>query len=349
MTGSAFAESPLQTATESTKVTFEMKSELEYNDRGLQKTDDVDPQATSNIQLDLFRLNFQGKINSKADYRLRVNLLKESSSKVEYGYAKMNFGPAYLLVGKTKINQAGYYQLKSSVYKVQSEVYTSSWKPFSSYQPVIEVGAKVAGEISLQLTDDIVSAGDEDGDGTQDDAIWNTENMQPGWVLAYKGDFNGIKPLLEYGNYDLGHSNFITLGVAVQMMGIDTAIDYTMDNRSSKTPDGDKSKDEVQKISSMVLDLGYEVKGVVKPFFVFSTADIKQSPDDVKGNAAGSTDFGDNQTTMTLGTHILSFGEATQPYISYSSESGDFIDPADADKTESKSRTKIRLGLAAKI
>jgi len=332
---------PLQTMTKSSKLKVEVRTELENNDHGELKTEDSTPSATTRMSLKAMKLGLSGDVNSKVKYKYRYNF---ATNRLDYGYVAGEMGPVSLLVGQNKVLQGGWEQQENSTMLINKSTYNNKGMPLLGYQPMIQASMELAGTLALQVTNDQTAA----------KASWATgkeADKQPAMVLAWMGDFNGIMPLIQIGQYDYTHSRWIALGVKTSMKGLDARFDYIMDSQSEKTPDGTNFKDEFNEVSTMTLYVGYEVKGTVKPYLSVSTYDVKQHTSDAKTNgiidAAEGANSADNAMDLSVGTHVMLWDESLMPYVAYVSKSGTFTKSATDDAEVTRTQSKMLLGVAS--
>ncbi len=324
------------------KLKADYRVELEYNDNAnnvSEVPDATDPEKGSGtfvqgdesdaisstaIGLTGFRLNLRGELDSATSFRVRYNLTK---SDLEYGYLKREFGPVYFLLGNNKVKQFGHRNIRSGLVKHYKALFNSAGgRPFSSYQPVIELGSKIMsfGSVALQLTNDKSSI------------------QQPEVAIEYKGNFGGFKPLLQYSMFDIARSNHIAVGLGYEGLGIDLAVDYNLTTRYVS-----KNSKTIQ--TGIVVDASYTVEGIVTPFVSFSnlatTNEADGDSEEVTVNKQLVPDAAGNQ--IVAGLEYPGFSSAIIPFLAYELVTGKYMvskGEEEAKETELAVNT-IKLGV----
>lgn len=353
----------------SAKLGGEFRSELTYDNHGLDKAEGNDPDATSMISVQAANIKLHGKINNETDFGFRFNLLGNGAP-LDYGYGTHWYGKTVgVSFGKMKVLQGGWDNADGS-YATHTYTAYATGMVFSEYKPMIAVNAKVAGDITLQLFDDVTTA---------DGGEWN-KTKHPTWALGWAGSFGPIMPLVNLGSYDNNKSRWIDVGVKTSMNGLAASLDFFNRNHVHKYPDpsdAEKNKEVADVGTGIALNVAYELKGTATPWFHFSTWDVKQGSDDDLGLEDGKTNaecsmvegdgaaecaamaamvpggdgnhlFNDNASSWGIGANINMLKNWT-PYLAIVSRGGKFVKAGTADEEESKSQMWVRLGVLGEI
>jgi hypothetical protein len=370
LASSAFGadEVNVTTGAVSAKLGGEFRSELTYDDHGLDKAEGYDPDSTSSISVQAANIKLHGKINNETEFGFRFNLLG-TSTPLDYGYGTHWYGKTVgVSFGKMKVLQGGWDNADLSYATHHFTAYRSGLV-FEGYKPMIAVNAKVAGDITFQLFDDVTTA---------DQGEWN-KTTHPTWALGWAGSFGPIMPLVNLGSYDNNKSRWLDVGVKTEMNGLAASLDFFNRNHVHKyadMADPEKNKEVADVGTGIALNVAYELKGTATPWFHFSTYDVKQGTDDeaagapgedVKVNATcdgdaecmswakamdpasdGNHMFNDNASSWGLGANINMLKNWT-PYLAIVSRGGKFLKAGTADEEESKSQMWVRLGVLGEI
>lgn len=341
------------TAADSMKLGAEFRSELNYNDQGLQKTKGNDPDAKTEFQVNTLRVKVGGKVNKDTEYKFRFNLLNPTSTPLDYGYGLHWFSDSFGMgFGKMKVMQGGW--------DTQDDGFKDHWKgayvenkAYDTYDSMIAAHLKVAGEIRFQILNDVTTA--KKGE-------WN-QSAHPTFALGWLGKFGAISPIFDLGSYDNNKSRWTDLGVKADLSGLEARLDLRNEVHSHKGADSDgKAKSFEDTANAVTVYAGYEIKGTATPYLYFSTYDKKQYEDSdtgAKDSKVNTVDtdaasgkktykFDDNCKVLSVGSYFGFFGEHWTPYLAYVSKSGKFVDPS-TGKDETKTETQVRLGVAGDI
>ncbi len=347
----------------SMKVGGEFRSELIYDDHGLEKATGFTPDKTTTIQVTNANIKMAGNVNKDTEYAFRFNLLNPSSANgpLDYGYGTHWFSKTLAMsIGKMRVMQGGYDHMDANYRSHTTSVLVSGRNlAMPDYTPMIQVGLKVAGDVKLQLLNDVTVGG-----GTGE---WN-QSVHPTWVLGWMGQFGGIYPMIDIGSFDNNKSRWFDVGIKTSMAGLNATLDYYNQSRVHKDPDPSdpkKNKESADTATSIALNVGYEVKGMMTPWLHFSTFENKQADDkdlgreDLKTNSngvsAGGTvyNWDDNGTVIGVGADLAMMGKGWTPFVAVVSTSGKFDKNLDASgttpKEESKSNTQFKIGVLGEI
>ena len=232
---------------------------------------------------------------------------------------------------------------------------------FADYTPMIALSMKVAGEVKLQLVNDVHG---NKGDAT--DAHWN-KTEHPTWILGWMGQFGGIYPMVDIGSYDNNKSRYFDVGVKTAMAGLNATLDFHSDSEVFKGADAKgKAKGFTETKTGLALNVAYEMKGSMTPWFHYSSFDAKQPTDkdagleDAKTNsyvaASGSTPghytWDDNGSVIGVGADFAFMGKGWTPYVAIVTQSGKFdknLGKGAKVEEESKSEMNLKLGVLGEI
>ncbi len=348
----------------SMKIGGEFRSELIYDDHGLEKATGFTPDKTTTIQVTNANIKMSGNVNKDTEYAFRFNLLNPSAANgpLDYGYGTHWFSKMVgMSIGKMRVMQGGYDNMDSNYRSHTHSVLVAGGNlAMPDYTPMIEVGLKVAGDVKLQLVNDVTVGG-----GTGE---WN-QSVHPTWVLGWMGQFGGIFPMIDIGSFDNNKSRWFDMGIKTSMAGLNATLDYYNQSRVHKDTDPTdpkKNKESADTLSSIALNVGYEVKGMMTPWLHFSTFENKQADDkdvgreDLKTNSNGVGAGGDpvynwddNGTVIGVGADLAMMGKGWTPFVAVVSTSGKFDKNLGAASTtpkeESKSNTMLKIGILGEI
>lgn len=344
---------------QSSKLSTQYRSELMNNDHGTLKDDNTKPTKTTNITLNELKIGLDGQLTKESDYSVLLDLGRANVGGL-IQTAKFNWWLTDMIGiggGKIKINQGGWDFKNYDYSTLMGTVYTDTDMPLPMYAAGYELMVKAggAGDISLQLTDDVVACTAKACAGNTDKRF-NKENKQPAWTLQYMGDFGGIKPLFQLGSYDINHSKYIALGLGYEGMGLDAYLDFIQDSRMYALTVGTEDKKFTDTHSTYTLDVGYTIAKVARPFLKYSAFNVKDATDSAvtaiatepTSNAtptAAGTSYEDNATQWALGSSFLMEGNHFRPYFALVNTTGKFAKAVDPTTSESKSDMQIKLGV----
>ena len=63
----------------------------------------------------------------------------------------------------------------------------------------------------------------------------------------------------------------------------------------------------------------------------------------------GDNKLDDNEQTVSVGSYYDAYGSAYRPYAGIALTSGEFVDPKDAAKKETRTKTDVLVGLLGKF
>lgn len=338
------------TAANSAKLGGEFRSELLYDDHGLEKTDDYKPKSSTAFELQKVNIKLSGKLNPKTEYAFRFNLLGADQKKSVVDYA---YGTHWLSdmigfsIGKMKTLEGG-WDVYTSSFKTHAIGFYGDNLPVDLYQPMMAVHFKAAGQVTLQVFNDVFDDGDDKT--YKDRGQWN-KSKQPTFALGWMGQFGPIEPLFNLGTYDNQKSRWIDVGVRANMAGLLASVDFNQNSQSDKDTASGKAKSKENVTTNISVRAAYEIKGAATPWLYFSTMTVKQHDEDIKYNLeadpeTGLPTFNDNGQAIGVGADLASFGENWNPYIALVSQSGKFMEGTE-EKT--KSKMMVRLGVLGEI
>ncbi len=323
-----------------TKIWGELRAGFTYDDAGFKKTEGVDPAGQTVMKVYRGKLGFSGS-EGKVKYKMVYNA---ASSSVENAMATMWFTKMIgLRVGQDKVQQNGYDIYKCGLYCIERAYHKG---PFSTYQPGASLHLKVAGEVMLQVTNDVQAPKDTDGDGETDvpgNGSWNNDSEQPAFILAYWGNFakGKFKPLVQVGSYDNNHSMYYDVALAFDIMNIKGHVDYYSDTRNAKALDGTEFKDLATTETSITAQIGYKVGKKLYPYFYYTG--YTKSEDVFSGEAR------DDGTKSTMGAAVqYSLAKSYTPYFGVYSKSANGYKDADGED-ETRTQMVVHAGIMSKM
>ena len=362
---------------QSAKLSTMYRSEMLMSDHGmLAKGSDHDlgenkPTKTTNIGLNELKMGLDGQLTKDASYSILLDFVRASKGGI-IEYAKFDWWFTDMVGfsgGKLLINQGG-WEFKNSIYSTMiNSTYVDSNLPLANagagnaaaWQVNVKAGG--AGAVTLQLTDDVTRpTTDKTGKAISDTKCtthancgFNSANKQPAWTLEYAGDFSGIKPLLQFGSYDINHSKYIVVGVGYVGMGLEAYLDYVQDSRMFQQTVGADDKKLTDTITNTSIDLAYTLPNVARPFLKYTMYNVKDAAEDSAGqkdlkyNTYATVDSNagltDNSTNWALGSSFLMVGNHFRPYVALANQGGKFLKNAKDESTESKSTMMYKLGV----
>lgn len=364
LSSAALAEDTVvKTAADTLKIGGEFRSELLYDNHQLEKGPGMEPEATTELQVQKARIKLSGKINPDTDFAFRFNLLDPSTTgPLEYGWGKhwlsKNVG---FSMGRQKVLQ-GSFDLLEENFKTHAIGAYEKNLAFAKYQDMAAVHVVAGGALTLQLFNDVVR------DATYS-YRWN-EKKHLTWVLGYRGSFGPIEPMVNFGSYDNSKSKWVDVGIKTEMAGMSAHLNYYSNSESKRGIDAatGKAKAVTDVGTSISAYVAYELKGKAKPWLYVSKFDKVQG--DGTGTDLGGKDrdynkfdtdktsgavtgykFDDNAVVWGTGVDLTSLGKGFTPYLAVVGKSGQWLkdnNPAET-KSESKSQLLLRLGVLGEI
>lgn len=220
---------------------------------------------------------------------------------------------------------------------------TLSYIPgFRAYNPSIEIGVHMFGDLTLQILTDDVAGNWNNSEGTN--------RARQTWNLEWKGDIAGIRPLVQYGMYDDAHSYHFDIGLMLDVAGFGLTADYMMVSHGFKMAKSDNSKSENKSDTGnrFSLEVSYAMKGMMTPSLYFSSyTNTLRKHSTVTDNKANTT-FGqwdNNGQVIGLALAVNSLSANYSPYIAIDMISGKFLNSLGEKKT--RSDLGVRLGATA--
>jgi len=207
-----------------------------------------------------------------------------------------------------------------------------------AFNPSIELGLHMLGDLTLQLFNDVNT-------GTSPAATWTTKQQQT-WNLEWRGEMFGIRPIVQYGQYDSGHSSHFDLGLNLDVAGFMFTVDYMMVSNSRKGAPGTKA--DVSTSNRLSVEVSYDVKGMMTPMIYFSNYTAKIKPTDIAGNSAPGV--WDHQGQV-IGVSVAATGLSANfsPYLAVDTQSARFFTVAGGTTKKTQSDMIVRLGTTARF
>jgi hypothetical protein len=351
----------------------EFRTELAWDNDGINKEWEKDA-PTTKLSLKALKLNLKGRVHSNVDWNLKLNLLAESwphsksEGLLEQAWAAWQVFPTgKITIGRTQIKQGGWSSIDDNWRAIWGK--SPIVMPFNKYGETLSFGLKVAGELTLQLTNDVTtSSGPDDsstpvkeGDGTTASAgQWNKKRKQPAVLVEYKGEFGPIQPLLQIGQYDLNHSRYISFGAkAVLGESLTLVADWFRDDRSQKVLNaaGTKHEDKALTFTNISARVQWKLAGITETFLWWNKytrsgeKDAFGAATDVAVNSvdptSGSWSWDDNSQQISVGAWALGWGDAWLPWTAVRHQSGKFTGKEGTDKT--LAQLSVAAGVASKF
>jgi hypothetical protein len=333
---------------------LDYRAALTHEDNQMTKvTGAPKPGSTSSIGLQEIGLNLFGKINDSADFDFKYGFV---SSELLWGHVTLKANEMISVrMGSDTTNIGGWENIQWVIDQPYQSTFLSHMLPLAATADLVDIMVDSGfGIVSLQFTDD--------ANGFYNKKHNKGRKKQPTWLFEYTGNFDGIMPLVQYGQFDSNHSNIWTVGVAADIAGANVALDYTTMTVAYRDEAANKEQSDVTTAAAFMA--GYDVGGF-KPWVKYTMHDVKQAGTDAKANAnqvpsetdatqmrdaVSSEDYhaalaNDNGSTMGLGVHVTQWGEGYIPYVQYVTHSGKFLKAGSADQTETKSDTHIEVGI----
>jgi len=316
----------------------------QYDDHGLEKTAGAeDPKPTFALDMNNVNLNLNGSINKEVSYSLSYQLLQ---SNIDWFYVERKFGSLFeVRAGIDRINTAG-FDHKNVAYNHFSPSAFLGHLPLNTRAPSLELKIHPVESTyaSVQITDDVLSA----GNAGRNSLRFNETNKQPVFIFELGAEIWGLKPLLQFAEYDFRHSVHTAFGVAIDIGSFDAYIDYIVDKRafrSEAVASGELSDEH----SSKVVHVSYDFSGYVA-FAKFSEYEVSQGGVDVKGNEfdVDAYAFSDNAQKLSVGTTVRHQKRALESYYYVESTTADFTTESNI-QIQSKSTLKYVVGIMGSI
>lgn len=359
-------EISVHTTANSMKIGAEFRSELIWNDHGLDSSASEGSSEASNISVTTAKFKISGRLPSTTEYALRFNLLGTDPKKgsLDYGYGTHWVTKFIgLSIGKMKVQQGGFDNIDENYRTHVKPAYRANLVYDDRYQPMIAIQINAAGRLIFQILDDKTAS-------AADPNRWNKRQRQT-WIISHRGEAGPIETLLGIGSYDSHHSFWIDLGLKAKVAGLVTTIDY-WSNRESleavKVEDG-SSQNLTQLSTSVSANISYVIDEIIKPWIHFSKFDRKQaetsndvtiaaknagpnassrlSSIDVQYNSSSDT-IDDNASTIGIGADILALGSGWTPFLAIIGTSGDFLTEK-SSQIEKRKSLQIKLGVLGEI
>lgn len=337
------------TEAQSLKVGGEFRTELNRNDQGLTKTKDNSPDAVTELQIQTAKLKFSGNFNKDTEYKFRFNLFNPTTTPLDYGYGVHWFSDVVGLgVGKMKVMQGGWDTIDDSFRDHWAGAYAEN-RAFAKYAEMIALQVKVAGQINVQILNDVT---------TKDKGEWN-KTSHPTFAMGWLGNLGIVSPVVDLGSYDNNKSRWTDFGIKTGVAGIKARLDLRDEVKSHKGADSaGKAKSQDDKGQAVTLLLAYDIKDVAMPWLYYSTYEKKEFEDskagkkDVKVNTVDTDKvtgkktykFDDNAQVFGVGADLGMMGKGWTPYLALLSKSGKFADDT-TGKEEKKTENQVRLGV----
>ncbi len=281
-------------------------------------------------------LKWDGEFNDKVGYVIKLSTGGEFKDTYVHikAHDMFNIG-----MGRMRINQGGWDHMDRLVTSVWRENPASEMsRAHQTYANALALHILAFGDLNIQLV--------TDQERDLSTRFYNVDDSIT-FNLAWHHDFDGIKPLIQFGMYDDFKSMYFNLGVKGMVQGFGFAATFAQNH--SKGAKADNKEPDADVISEYSVYLSYAVEKMVTPFFRWSMVDNKQAKD-VKHNDVsdiGAATWSDNAMTISAGLEHH-YTDNFMPYLSFDMNMGKFrYDNTTADKDLSE--FYINLGVTGTI
>ncbi len=316
----------------------EFRSELTYNDDGLAKIEeDGKASSTTVLGVDDVKFGFKGKLNDRTSLNVRFNTT-DLHSMLDVAVANWKASDMVSVsMGRDYVRQGGYSNWDNSFNNVWGDRIQSLAFDRNASSMSLHYMPNSSHNITVQLVNDII---DDAATTTVQEANYNTSHKQPAAILEYAGEFGSIKPMIQYGQYDLNHSSFWNVGARASFGATAVTFDYGANSAFQKVGTSDKAT----VYNNMTLRAEQDMGSMV-PFLWFNS--FNRTDKDVSGGTETKTNttgkWDDNATQISVGSSFKNFGDNWTPYVAYRMTSGKFTNTAGTEKSGSEGE----LGLGA--
>jgi len=336
------------------------RGELMYNNNRTSEVSATDKSGTKSFigQQAFANLTASGSLSEKVKYDSEVQLIKAGGgvpancmgSMVRTAQATWWHSDMFsVAIGCSKVKSGGWdfamYNEAQTIrpFNPANSVSVHAGDPafsyvpnMASFNPSIELGLHMFGDLTLQILNDTIG-------GTAAD--WNTRTQQT-WNLEWKGDIAGIRPIIQYGTYDSGHSSHFDVGLMLDIAGFGLTADYMSVSHSVKTAKtGGGSESKINAGNRFSLEVSYAMKGMMTPSLYYSNY-MNKPKVDLKANTKPGTWDHEGQV-IGVSVALNSISANYSPYVAIDMQSGKFIDPVGSSTKKTKSDLIVRLGATA--
>lgn len=305
------------------------RSEMTYSNGGLAKIEEgAKASSTTALGLNVVKFGVKGTLNDKASFNLRFNFLKPTSADlVDIAYVSWKASDMFsMTMGKDYVRQGGFSNQDNTFNHIWGD--RTQALTFGRNQESLSLHYTLGAmhKVTVQLVNDIVDIAET----TAKEAQYNTSSKQPAAILEYSGEFGSIKPLIQYGQYDLNHSSFWNVGARAKLDATSLTFDYGANSEFMVVGDSDKASVS----GNMTLRAEHDM-GTMVPFFWYNAFNVTDK--DVNGGTEKKTNttakWDDNATQISIGSSFKNFGDNWTPYVAYRMTSGKFMNSANKEKT----------------
>jgi len=330
------------------EIRFDYNFGINYGDESFQSGEEKKAsEMTSQAYLSVFQ-----KLKTNTNFHAYVDLLSDSDQVIDaVDIAKVDrkFNSHFSFsLGRNYLNVGGFENKALRYDELAVSSYTAYQLPFSDVNggrsaTVIQsdVSFSWLGDISLQITEDVVSISEEDGGSDADWSYMNTRQRQPVGIVQWSVSFGQIVPQIQVSSYDLNHSLYLGAGVGFDLWILSGYFDYAVDQRAYR----DDEEEKKIEFSNMVAKIEFDL-GAVVPFIKYSQLTAEQPDIDGLGNSSEDS-FDDNSITMSGGFYMKSSytGDAFVPYLGYMHKSQNINDnPRDPLSVEAVTQETYTIG-----
>jgi hypothetical protein len=335
----------------SSSVNGAFRGAVTHSDNGYDGEDAV---ASTTIAPEYAKLMFSGDVNSKTNFKMRLNVAGDAS--LDYYHMTTKYGPVKVSLGKLPVLQGGWDYNGSALKRMASGAYMSKGSytsgdatvnynnmARSKFEEGVTLAFDVAGTVKLQFLNDVPNGN------------WN-QSVHPTFAIGWTGKFGPIEPKINYGTQDNQHSSWMDVGFKTSMSGLTASLDYgtvTTNAKGVDPDDAEKSMDNESVSTAITLKASYALKGTATPFFYYSSFDNEQytadGADQVVINSSSART--DNGTTIGFGSSLdMLASKNFTPYFKVVMNSGDWQDAdEEANTGETLTNTDISVGVYASM
>lgn len=338
------------------KVSGELRAEAVYRNHGLEKRPGVRVHPSMQWEIPYANLIASGTAPDDLEFGVGVDFVRKESDLVDYAFMTRWFSKIIgMSLGKMRVMQGGWDNESYADYKRHAVGIYAQNLVYVANAPMVAITLRAAGAVTLQVLNDKVV----DADATEQ---WN-QSTHLTWVLGWRGDFGPITPLLDVGSYDNNRSRWVDAGLKTEMNGLVATLDLFSKNDVKKYPvDGGTSVSRADVSTAITLNVAYEIKDLVTPWFYFSSFDDKQAVDSDVGlsnhtfNTTHQVDgqvaydrWDDNGQVVAMGMNINVLAAGFTPFVALVTRSGKFEDQVKLGESQEKSEMWVRVGVMGEI
>ena len=324
----------------------EFRTELTRKDDGLAKIEDGGKSvATAMMNLNDVKFGLKGKFNERTSYNFKLNFT-DTANIIDLANATWKASDMFAVtMGRDYVRQGGFSNWDNSFDNIWGDRIQALAFSRNATSLSLNMTPSAGHNVTIQLVNDIMTDDPTTTAANDGPAKYNSAHKQPAAILEYTGDFGPIKPIVQFGQYDMNHSSFYNVGARGNFGA--TALSFDYGANSASMPVGTSDKAAVA--TNMTLRAEHEVGSMV-PFVWFNSfnvvdKDVNPAGTETKTNTAGV--WNDNATQISVGSSFKNFGDNWTPYVAYRMTSGKFLSTEAVEKSGSES--ELGLGVTGKF